>query len=135
MKKLLLILLLFVGIGINTTYAQIYRYQTTCFAIKQVNSYGYWGEWSNREPSDMLITLNFDKSLVKIYSPITQTYIIKEYIGSYNDNGGGAQAEYKFVDQDGDIGILRLRIDNNGNSQIYIEFNNIMWVYGVKRIY
>ena len=133
MKKLFLMFLMFVGIAFSA-YAQTYRYQTTCFAMKQVNSYGYWSDWSDWEQSDMIITINLDKNVVKIYSPMVQTYLITNYVGTYNDNGGGSQAEYRFIDQDGDIGIMRLRIERSGNSQIYIEFNNIMWVYGVVRI-
>ena len=117
------------------SYAQTYTYRTTEFAYKQMNSYGRWYDWTPWEDSDMYITINFDTDVVKIYSPVTQTYRITQYIRNYTDSSGGTQAEYKFIDQDGDYGNMRLRIERNGNSQIYIDFANIMWVYNVRRIY
>ena len=34
-----------------------------------------------------------------------------------------------------DYGYIRLRIERNGNSQIYIDFADVMWVYNVVRVY
>ena len=133
MKRILITLMLLSVFCFS--YAQTYTYRTTEFAYKQMNSYGRWSDWTPWEDSDMYITINFDTDVVKIYSPVTQTYRITQYIRNYTDSSGGTQAEYKFIDQDGDYGNMRLRIERNGNSQIYIDFANIMWVYNVKRIY
>ena len=43
-------------------------------------------------------------------------------------------AKFSFVDQEGYKGIIRLRIEKNGNSQMYVEYANIMWVYNLIRI-
>jgi hypothetical protein len=134
MKKVILMLLMVLGIGIYEAKAQIYAYQTTEFAYKQVNSYGNWTNWSSWEPSNILLTINFDNDIVTIYSNTTQVYHIIQYVRNYVDDSGGKQAEFRFIDQDGDRGTMRLRIERSGNSQVYIEFSNIMWVYNVKRI-
>ena len=131
MKKLLF-LILFV-LSTITISAQVYTYRTYQYAYKQVNSYGNWTNWSDWQKSDMLMTINFDTDIVKIYSPKVQTYRITEFVRNFTDNSGGKQVELAFVDQDGDRGHMRLRIETNGNSQVYIEFNNIMWVYNVIR--
>lgn len=131
MKKILFTLvLLFSFIAIQ---AQVYHYRTTAYAYKQVNSNGNWTSWSDWQDSDMLMIINFNTDVVTIYSPTTQRYQITKFIRNFTDNSGGKQVEFAFVDQDGDKGHMRLRIETNGNSQVYIEFNNIMWVYNVKR--
>lgn len=135
MKKILLIfMLLFTMSFTSTISADTYIYKTTGFAYKQLNDYGVWTNWTPWQNSDMVMTIDFDNSIVKIYSPQPQVYIITKYVREYTDSDGGKQIEMKFVDQDEDYGTMRLRIEQNGNSQIYIDFANIMWVYNVKRI-
>ena len=112
---------------------QVYTYRTTGYAYKQVNSYGNWTNWSDWQDSDMTMVINFNTDVVTIYSPTTQRYKITKFIRNFTDNSGGKQVEFAFVDQDGDKGHMRLRIETNGNSQVYIEFTNIMWVYNVRR--
>ena len=126
MKKLLLILLLLCSIKAG---AQTYYYRTTEFACKQ--TYGSWSDW---EDSNLLVIINFDKDIVKIKSATEQVYRITEYVRNYTDASGGQQIVFNFIDQDYDRGIMRLRIEQNGNSQIYIEFSNVMWVYNVIRV-
>ena len=128
-----LFLLFFLSL-VTPLLAQTHSYRTTEFAYKQVNSYGRWTNWTSWEDSDMLITINFSTDIVKIYSPVTQTYRITEFVRDFTDSSGGKQVEFNFIDQDGDRGSMRLRIERNGNSQIYIEFANVMWVYNVVRI-
>jgi hypothetical protein len=117
-----------------STIAQVYSYRTTEFAYKEVNSYGNWTNWSSWEPSNIPMTIDFDNDFVIIYSTTKQVYKIIEYVRNYTDDSGGTQIEYRFIDQDGDRGTMRLRIERNGNSQIYIEFSNIMWVYNIKKV-
>ena len=119
---------------ISEVSAQTYYYRTTGFASKYVNSYGRWTNWTDWQESDMLITIDYDGDVVRIFSPQRQTYRITEYVRKYTDESGGRQAEFKFIDQDGDRGTMRFRIEVNNNSQLYICFNNVMWVYNLVRI-
>lgn len=109
--------------------ADVAMYRAHYFAYKYVNDYGRWTSWSNWEDSDIRISLDLDKEKIVIYTEITQVYYILTYNGEYQDNKGGLQAEFKVVDQDGDYGIIRLRRQNDGTTQLYVEFSNIMWVY------
>lgn len=135
MRKLLkvLTLLILATISVNA-YADIGYYQTTEFAMKTKNAYGYWGKWTDWESSSMLVVINFDDDIVTIHSPSTQTYRIIEHLKNYTDNNGGNVAEFAFIDQDGDRGHMRLRIDPGGTAQLYIDFNNMMWVYNIVRL-
>ena len=136
MKKYFLIFILFFAMSFalpQLVDAQTYKYRTTAYAQKYVSN-GRWTDWTDWQSSDMLMTIDFDNDIVKIYSPKTQIYKITEYVRKYRDNSGGNQVELNFVDQDFDRGTMRLRIEANGNSQVYIDFADVMWVYNVRRI-
>ena len=115
------------------SHAQTYYYKTKEFAIKYKESYG-WGKWSDWKPSDMKMKIDMDDDIIVIYSQQTQIYRVIEDMGSYTDEYGGKQQKFWVIDQDDDYGYVRLRIEKNGNSQIYIDFNDVMWVYNVVRV-
>lgn len=132
MKRILFVLTLIVGFVFYAN-AQVYRYKTTKFAMKQVVN-GRWTDWSKWEDSNILITIDWTNDMVKIYSPVEQTYYLTRFVGEYKDESDGVQYEFYFIDQDGDKGALRLRIEKNGSSQLYVDFANLMWVYVVRKI-
>ena len=117
---------------VATINAQTYYYNTTEFAYKQKIN-GQWTAWSDWEKSNMLVTIDFTNDIIRIYSPVHQKYTITQYIKNYTDYYGGKQVEFRFIDQDYDYGTMRLRIEANGNAQIYIDFIDVMWVYNVVR--
>ena len=131
MKKLLLAMLLCV-ISI-TSFAQVINFETTSYTYKEYTSRG-WTKWAPYEHSSMLLTMDMNRDLVIIYSPKTQIYKIVNYSGAYTDNDGDATIEFKFIDQDGDRGTMRLMQRTNGKSEVYIQFANIIWVYSVIRL-
>ena len=113
--------------------AQVYYYKTYEFAIKYKTN-GVWSNWSDWERSNMTLTIDIDRDVITVYSEKRQVYIVLEYLDSYKDDSGGTQIKYYVIDQDGDKGYVRLRIEKNGNSQVYIDFNDVMWVYNVRRL-
>lgn len=121
------ILLLFTIICTTASAQNILWFRTTDFA------YNYNSTWSDWEKSNLKIKIDTNKDLVVIYSKSIQVYKILYEIDPPYD-ATGVQVGFKIVDQDGDYGKLRLRIENTGTSQIYIDFNNIHWVYNVVRI-
>jgi len=135
MKKFLLILFISM-LGLfgnpNNVDAQTYYYKTTEFAIKYKKSYG-WSEWSDWQKSNMTMKIDFDADIIVIYSEKRQVYKVIESMGTYTDDSGGKQSKFYVLDQDNDFGYIRLRIERNGNSQLYVDFNDVMWVYNVVR--
>lgn len=129
MKRLLLSLLILIS---SYVVAQTYNYTAYEFAYKEA-VYGYWSSWSNWERCDILVQIDFTRDVVRIYSADTQVYQILDYVKKFTDSSGGQQAEFRFIDQDYDLGTMRLRIERNGTSQMYIEFANVMWVYNIRR--
>lgn len=128
MKKIL-VSIVFIILGFVPIQAQIYYYKAFQFSCKE--TYGNWIDW---QPTDILITINLSSDVVNIYSNKTQIYKIVKYVKNYTDTSGGRQIEFKFIDQDYDRGTMRLRTETNGNSQMYIDFANVMWVYNLVRI-
>ena len=130
MKKLFIfILFVFNIVAIN---AQILTFRTTGYYERQKYDWG-WGNWSSKQASNMNIIINLNTDVVTIYSPRTQVYRIYEYSGTTKDSDGDVTATFYFYDQDNDRGTMRLVIRANGQSQLYIDFANVMWAYDVYR--
>lgn len=128
MKKLFLgiLMLLF---SVTTLFAQVINFKATSFAFKEI---GYqWSDWSR---CNILITFNLKTDKVVIYSNSIQIYKVLTQGQSFVDESGGEQVKYKVIDQDDDLGSMRLRVERNGNSQIYIDFADVSWVYNVVRL-
>lgn len=132
MKKVLITLLIgIVGCLFATAeslwfnaYEYAYKYKTTA----NYNTQQGWSDWN-----DCSVPIEFDlsKDMIIIYSNKTQIYAIYESMGEYHDSTGGHQLGYKVIDQDYDYGQVRLRVAKDGTSQIYIDFNDVGWVYNV----
>lgn len=131
MKKFLIVFMMLVGFVVSAN-AEILTFKTTGYYERTHYSWG-WGSWSNKQSSNMNIVINLNTDVVTIYSPRTQVYRIYQHAGNYTDSDGDYTMEYKFYDQDGDRGTMRLVIRRSGNSQIYIDFANVSWAYDVYR--
>lgn len=135
MKKFLFIFTFILSLSmfnIHSVNAQTYYYRTTQFAIKYKYTNG-WTNWSEWQSSNMKMKIDLDDDMIVIYSEKLQIYSVLEYMGSYTDESGGRQTKFYVIDQDGDKGYVRLRIERNGNSQVYVDFGDVMWVYNVVR--
>ena len=128
MKKIILgiILTLFMSVP---SFSQVINFKATSVAIKEV---GY--KWSDWQRCDILITFNLKTDKVVIYSRSIQIYKVITQGQNFIDESGGEQVKYKVIDQDDDLGSMRLRVETNGNSQIYIDFADVSWVYNVIRL-
>lgn len=131
-KKLIVLLLLFVSISAS---AQVIKFRTVAYAENKYSYYTQkWSGWSDWEKSDMLLTIDIQNDVVTVYSPVTQIYKVYKSEKSYYDSDGDLNLLFKFIDQDGDRGTLRLLQRTSGSSEIYIEFLNIRWCYKVTRL-
>ena len=130
MKRLFLLLMISI-IGVSAYSQTVQYFRTTSFAYRYAE-YGTWTNWSNWQECYVDIKFDFSNDVIYIYSDKTQIYKVLYQEESPYDNSG-QQVKFRVLDQDGDYGHIRLRVENNGNSQIYIDFNNISWVYNVRR--
>lgn len=134
MKRLIALILLVIPITVFSQSNLIFN--TTSYAFATVNSQGTY-KWDDWEKCKIQIVINTETDMVVIYSKVTQKYYIYDTYNdgeAYYDDKGGKQIKFYVIDQDGDKGYMRLRIEKNGNSQIYIDFNDCAWCYNVYRL-
>lgn len=132
LRSVLLIILLLISIA---SYSQSLSYRTTAFTCNIYNSSTLrWSGWNEWESSDMLLVIDIDTDIVTIYSPVIQVYRIYKFEKNYYDSDGDLNMVFRFIDQDNDLGILRLMQRVSGESEVYIEFSNVRWCYRVLRL-
>lgn len=133
MKKYLLMFVLLFTITSTVSAQNVLWYKTSAVAIRYINEYGNWTDWSDWESCVVDVKLDMSNDKIVIYSKETQIYrVINQTDTPYDDSG--SQVAFKVIDQDYDIGRVRLRVEDSGNCQIYIDFNDISWVYNVRRV-
>jgi len=127
MKKFLL-MILFV-LCVNGVDAQTYKFKTTDFAYKGVVN-NQWTDWTDWQSCDLLVVISVDRNMITIYSQDTQEYDIVEYQGEETDNEGKSM-KFLCVNEDGLRCLIRLRVQNDGAKQLYVDFSDAMWVYNI----
>lgn len=130
-----LVVLFFVCILSVSCFAEVRWLKAYQYAFANViNGTHVWGEW---QPSSIKICFNSDERVVVVYSPRVQIYRIYDLYNDGNefaDANGGTNVMMYVVDQDNDLGRVKFRIGPSGESQVYIHFANMAWVYNVVRL-
>lgn len=128
MKKFILTIIF--AIVTTMAFAQNTQwFQATSFAAKP----SYSSTWSEWEASDVKICFDFVNQTITIYSPQIQQYrVIQQVQSPYDPNG--YQEKYLVRSINGYNYYVRLRIENSGNSQLYVDANDGSIVYNVRRI-
>lgn len=136
MKKFLTVFSIMLCMMCMTVSAQNTQvYKATSYAFAEI----YYGDynWSDWNKCNIQIVFSMSNDIVTIYSKKKQTYKIVDVLNDgevVTDYTGGQTLGFVVIDQDYDKGHMRLRVESNGNSQIYIDFNDVAWVYNVIRI-
>lgn len=131
MKKLLIVIVLLVS-GVLCSWAELIRLTGTSYCIRERGYYG-WTDYSSPTRCNIPIVIDTDEDLITIYSARPQIYNIVNYVGSGYDNDGDYIIRFQFVDQDYDRGTMRLVERRSGKYEVYIDFQNVSWVYSVTR--
>lgn len=115
----------------NLAYGQVYKLRTTSFAFKiKVNDY-QWSDWSEWEESSLLVVIDINKHRFTIYSEETQVYDVAGYEGKTTDSDGNYIWTFYCVNEDGlpcKVHIIQWN-SQNGRGQLYVDFNDVKWVY------
>ena len=127
MKKLFLLICLLATVTV--AQAEVIKLQATSYAYKYQN--GYWTDWTDWEYTTVLIVVNTDNNRINIYSNTPQEYDIYDYGRTHYDDDGGETTTLKCIDADGLRCEVRIRVERNGNRQLYIDYNDAMWVYNI----
>ena len=134
--KRILVLSVFLLV-ISTAFSQVIKCRAYSFAHKEKNEYSSrWTEWSSWEEVDILIAIDLDNDRIKIFSKVDQIYDIIQYRGESTDSDGDNTIEWLCVNEDGLKCALRLvkRYSEGGKSQLYIDFADFMFVYGIYKL-
>jgi hypothetical protein len=129
--KILIVLISF-GFSIPNTVAQPIRFKSSSVSFTDKKSDGNWNEWSEFVNANVLITLDAKKDLILINSNEVQSFKIKAY-GEIEDNEEVNIVPFECVDNKFskcNIFIITKKKENN-RMQIYINYNEVKFVYNI----
>ncbi|MEO0045351.1 MAG: hypothetical protein RL705_542 [Bacteroidota bacterium] len=133
MKNLrFLLLLLALGFGFQKSYAQPIRFKSSSVSFTDKKNDGTWNEWSDFVDANVLISLDPKKDLILINSSEIQSFKIKAY-GEIEDNEEVNVVPFECIDNrysNCNIFIITKKKENN-RMQIYINYNEVKFVYNV----
>jgi hypothetical protein len=114
------------------SYAQVVKLKTTSLALKVKNDDNRWSDWSDWESASVLVVVEGNR--ITVYSKEKQVYDVIENKGKKTDSDGDDVLSYYCINEDGARCRLRLvkRNSQNGKTKLYVDFNDIKWVYNLK---
>ncbi len=128
MKKVLFLALIVMFGVILDVGAQTYKYYSTNFSYKAKDKYGYWSDWSEWEESNCLISMSLDRKVISIYSTEIQEFDVYDEIGKSNDDDGRSYTVC-CIDKNGLRCNVKFRLQDDGVLQLYVIYNDIIYVY------
>ncbi|HLF53021.1 hypothetical protein [Flavobacterium sp.] len=133
MKKIkTFVILLFLVIGMQQSYSQVYKFQTTGYSVLEKDEKGKWGKWSDLQLVNLVVTLDTNKNRIIVYSQEIQLYEILDY---QDKEESETDEIYPFTckDIDGEkftISIITRKNQDN-RKQLYINQKNVIIVYNI----
>lgn len=126
------ILLFFLGLGIQQSYSQSYRFKTSGFSVLEKNDKGKWGEWSNLDLVNLSVVLDTEKHRIVVYSQEIQLFNIIEYIEREEND---TDIVYSFICKDNSgidckISIIT-RKKQDYRKQLYINYDEHIILYNI----
>ena len=125
-------ILLFLVLGLHTSYGQSYKFKTSGFSVLEKNDKGKWGKWSDLNLVNVLVTLDTNKSRIVVYSQIIQLFEIIEYQTTEEND---TDIVYSFTCKDNEgidctVSIITRKKQEN-RKQLYINYDNRIIVYNI----
>ncbi|PWA05079.1 hypothetical protein [Flavobacterium psychrotolerans] len=130
LKKIFLILFLIVGM--QYSYCQIYKFQSTGFSVLEKNDKGDWGKWSDLQNTSLIITLDTNKNRIIIYSQEIQLYKIVNY-ETKQVSGDNEINAFTCSNDDGEPFVISIitRKNQGNRKQLYINQKKVIIVYNI----
>lgn len=128
-------ILLFLVLGLHSSYSQSYKFKTSGFSVLEKNEKGKWGKWSDLNLVNVLVTLDTNKSRIVVYSQIIQLFEIIEYQPTEENV---TDIVYSFTCKDNEgvdctVSIITRKKQEN-RKQLYINYDNRIIVYNIFNI-
>ncbi|MCV9927022.1 hypothetical protein OIU83_05140 [Flavobacterium sp. LS1R49] len=126
------IVLLFLGLGLQQTYSQSYKFRTSGYSVLEKNEKGKWGKWSELELVNIPVVLDTDKNRIVVNSQEIQVFQISDYIAREEND---TDIVYSFVckdlnGNDAKLSIITRKMQDN-RKQLYINYNDRIIVYNI----
>lgn len=130
--KCFYISLVFLGIGLQQSYSQTYKFRTSGFSVLEKNEKGKWGKWSDLSLVNIMVALDTDKSRIIVYSRNIQLYEIVTY---QPESESENDLVYSFTCKDNDgvdctVSIITRKKQEN-RKQLYITYSDHVIVYNI----
>nr|WP_315166848.1 hypothetical protein [uncultured Flavobacterium sp.] len=131
-KTKIFILFLFLGLGFQKSYSQVYKFKTSGFSVLEKTEKGKWGKWSDLELVNILVSLDTNKSRIVVYSQIIQLFEIIDY-QDRTENDTDIVYTFTCKDNDGvDCTLSIITRKKQGNrKQLYINYEDRIIVYNI----
>ena len=131
-KIKLYIVLVFLGLGLQNSYSQNYKFKTSGFSVLEKNERGKWGKWSDLQLVNLLVSLDTDKNRIVVYSQVIQLFEIVVYQPT-EENDTDIVYSFTCKDNNGDDCTLSIitRKNQDNRKQLYINYNNRIIVYNI----
>lgn len=133
MKNIQIVLfILTIGLGFQKSTAQPIRFKTSSVSFTDKKTDGTWNEWSDFVEAKVVVTLDAKKDLITINSADVQSFRIKSY-GEIEDNDEVNIVPFECIDNKFSkckIFIITKKKENN-RMQIYINYNEVKFVYNI----
>jgi len=128
----LYIVLLFLGLGLQQSYGQKYKFKTSGFSVLEKNERGKWGKWSDLTLVNVLVSLDTDKNRIVVYSQSIQLFEIIVYQPT-EESDTDIVYSFSCKDNSGEDCTLSIitRKNQDDRKQLYINYNNRIIVYNI----
>ena len=123
---------LFLSLGWQQSYGQVYKFSTSGFSVLEKNEKGKWGNWSDLELTKMMVSLDTNKNRIVIYSQIIQLFEIVTYLPA-TENETDIVYSFSCKDNDGvdcTLSIITRKKQDN-RKQLYISYGDQIIVYNI----
>lgn len=131
-KTKIYIILLFLGLGLQQSYGQNYKFKTSGFSVLQKNEKGKWGKWSDLDLVNILVSLDTNKNRIVIYSQIIQLFEIIDYEAT-EENDTDIVYSFTCKDNNGEDCTLSIitRKKQDNRKQLYLNYDDRIIVYNI----
>jgi hypothetical protein len=131
-KIKLSILLLFLGVGLQQIYSQVYKFKTSGVSVLEKKENDKWGKWSDLALVNVVVSLDTNKSRIVIYSQIIQLFEIIAYQQT-EENESDVVYSFTCKDNNGDDCTLSIitRKQQDNRKQLYINYGNRIILYNI----
>lgn len=131
-KIKIIIVLAFLGLGLNMSYGQTYSFKTSGFSVMEKDMKGKWGKWSDLKSANIIVKLDTDKNRIVVYSEIIQLFEIVDYI-PHEENETDSVYTFTCKDNEGENCTLSIitRKQQDNRKQLYINYSDRIIVYNM----